>query len=245
MRTITLSLVSFAILSLVVYQATAQEIGWEAENFNAKNGEILEVLNPPFDTTDSDGNAYTISEASGGAFVGSANGGPGNDQGSWLKYEFNVPLGGDWYFWFRVIAPTGADNSFYWFFDGADADAVSADNENTNIQDFNESGNFPFGEGNEGDRTQWAWFRLSSRTGPFEPFPGISYEDPTPLPLTAGSHTLHLIHREDGAHMDWIYATMDAGYDANQTPPDITLLGTAVELQGKITTTWGNLKRAR
>jgi hypothetical protein len=216
-------------------------VGWEVENFNAKNGGVLEVLNPPFDTTDSDGNAYTISEASGGAFVGSANGGPGNDQGSWLKYEFNVPLGGDWYFWFRVIAPTGADNSFYWFFDGADADAVSADNENTNIQDFNESGNFPFGEGNEGDRTQWAWFRLSSRTGPFEPFPGISYEDPTPLPLTAGGHSLHLIHREDGAYMDRIYATMDAGFDANENPPPTV----AVEQQGKSTITWGNLKQTR
>jgi len=240
MRSITFGLfISLVVLSFVAYQATAQRIGWEAENFDASNGDVLEVLTPPLDTADSDGNAYTISDASGNAFIGSLNGGPGNDQGAWLKYEFDVPAGGDWYFWFKIIAPTGADNSFYWFFDGSDDQAVSADNDITNIQDFNESGNFPFGEGNEGDRTQWSWFRLSSRTGPFEPFPGISYEEPTPLPLTAGSHTFHFIHREDGGYMDRIYATMDAGFDANETEP------VAIELQGKLTTTWGQLKHAR
>jgi len=216
-------------------------VSWEAENFKNKKGNGIQVLKPPLNTADSDGNAYTISEASGGAFVGSPNGGPGNDQGSWLKYKFNVLTGGDWYFWGRVIAPTGADNSFYWLIDGADANAVSADNKNTNIWDFHESGNFPFGEGNEGDRTKWAWFRLSSRTGPFEPFPGISYEAPTPLPLTVGSHTLHLIHREDGAYIDWFFATMDKAFDANETTPDLK----AVELQGKLTAAWGQLKHAR
>ena len=231
-------LVSLIILSLVAYQAEAAEIGWEAEKSTQKNGDGIQVLKPPFNTTNSDGVAFEIAEASGGAFIGEPNGGIADSSGSWLKYAFSAPVAGDWYFWGRVIAPTGADNSFFWNIDIADADATPASPPN-NIQDFNEQGNFPFGEGNEGDRTKWAWFRFSSRTGPFPNFPGVSYTDPTPLPLTASAHTLHIIHREGGAFLDRIFATTDKALDANKTTP------TPVEPKGKLATTWGNLKQER
>ena len=91
-----------------------------------------------------------------------------------------------------------------------------------NIWDFNEAAgssvNFPLGDPPPGGSLHsWTWFRLSSREGPF---PGIgSYESPTPVPLTAGQHTFHLIVREDGAYMDALYATMDETFDANAVAP--------------------------
>jgi hypothetical protein len=241
MRSITLfSLVSFVILSIAAYQVNAQTMSWQAERFTAQNGGAIQILKPPFDTADSNGNAYQITEAYGGAFIGNPNGGADND-GSWVKYEFTVPQEGDWYLWGRAISTSDADDSFFWMIDGADADAVSEDNSNTNIWDFNELDNCPLGEC-LAFSTDWLWFRLSSRTGPFPLGPtgqGIDYADPIPLPLTAGTHTLHIINRESGTFLDMIYATMDKTFDANETEP------TAVELQGKLTTTWGNLKLAR
>jgi hypothetical protein len=217
-------------------------VGWEAEDFKDKKGNGIQILKPPLDTADSNGKAYRITEASGGAFIGTPNGGAGN-AGSWVKYEFNVPQRGDWYFWGRAIATSDADDSFFWMIDGADADAVSEDTGNTNIWDFNELDNCPLGECLVFP-TDWLWFRLSSRTGPFPVGPngqGIDYANPIPLPLTAGKHTLHIIGREDGTFLDMIFATMDAGFDANKTTPDPR----TVELQDKLTTTWGNLKRTR
>ena len=68
-----------AMLSLIVSPAFAQKyISWEAENFNDSNGTKFEVFEVP---TDHPGNAadnavddYTVSEASGGAYIGSHNG---------------------------------------------------------------------------------------------------------------------------------------------------------------------------
>jgi hypothetical protein len=263
MRSMTFfSLVSFVILSIVAYQADAQTMSWQAEDFAATNqgdGDGIQILEPPLDTADSDGNTYQIAEASGGKFIGTPNGGAGN-AAAWVKYEFNVPQGGDWYFWGRVIATTTGDDSFYWGIDIADADAeANADTEIIDVWDFNELCNCPLGDCVFPQPPDWLWFRLSARGNPANgPFPangigcdpdpqGIDYENPIPLSLTAGTHTLHIIGREDGTFLDWIYATMDAAFDANENPPLITDIAndTAVELQGKLTTTWGQLKHAR
>jgi hypothetical protein len=254
MRSITFfSLVSFVILSMVAYQADAQTMSWQAENFAAMNqgdGDGIQVLEPLLDTADSDGNAYQITAASGDAFIGTPNGGAGNAK-SWVKYEFNVPTGGDWYFWGRAIATTTGDDSFYWVIDGADADAeANEDTDKIDVWDFNELCNCPLGDCVFS--TDWLWFRLSARgnpeNGPFpvngigcEPVQGIDYDNPIPLTLTAGSHTLHIIGREDGTFLDVIYATMDPAFDANDNPPVIP----AVEPQAKLAATWGELKQVR
>jgi hypothetical protein len=242
MRSITLfSLVSFAILSIVAYQANAQTMSWQAERFIDQNSDAIQILTPPFDTATSLGDTYQITEAYGGAFIGTPNG-EGNN-GAWVKYEFTVPQGGDWYVWGRAISTSDADDSFYWGLDVTDADAeADADTDKIDIWDFNELDNCPLGECLVFP-TDWLWFRLSARAaGPFPVGPtgqGIDYADPIPLALTAGTHTFHIIGREDGTYLDMIWATMDAGFDANETEP------TAVELQGKLTTTWGNLKQVR
>jgi hypothetical protein len=219
-------------------------VSWEAEDFAARKGNSIQVLKSPFDTATSDGVAYRITEASGGAFIGNPNGGAADSDGSWVKYEFNVPKGGDWYFWGRAIATTTADDSFFWMIDGVDADAVSSDTDKTNIWDFYEYDNFPLGP-DALFSTNWVWFRLSARAaGPFPVGPngdGIDYNDPIPLNLTAGKHTLHIINRESGTFLDWFFATMDKTFDANKTTPDLR----TVEPQAKLTTIWGQLKRTR
>jgi hypothetical protein len=242
MKTITFfSLVGFVLLSVVAHQAVGQSfMSWEAEQYATMNGDTIQTLHPVFKATDSDGVEFEITEASNDTFIG-VPGGPGNDSGAWLKYEFPIRVEGDWYFWGRVIAPTGADNSFYWAFDIADADAVAADNDATNIWDFNEAAgesiNFPLGDGiTAEEKKQWIWFRVSSRTGPFPD--GGSYDAPMGINFTVGQHTLHVIHREDGTYIDKLFATTEAGFNANDTDP-----ATAVNPQGKLATSWGNLKR--
>ena len=80
-------------LILIVSPAFAQKyISWEAENFNDSNGTKFEIFETPSDQPGNAGEGvddYTVAEASGGAFIGSANG-TGNDGGDWVKYEFSV-----------------------------------------------------------------------------------------------------------------------------------------------------------
>ena len=222
-------------LILIVSPAFAQKyISWEAEDFNDSNGAKFEIFEVPSDQPGNAGEGvddYTVAEASGGKFIGSANG-IGNDGGDWVKYEFSVDAD-DWHFWGRVIAPSVADNSAYWVFDAADGDVASTNNATMNIWDF-----FEAGELRENYTTDWVWFRLNSRDGPFEGFELVQHnEDPVPVELDAGEHTLHIAHREDGTYFDQIFATTDVEFDPNETDPQ-----TAVEPQNKLTTTWGALK---
>ena len=248
-----LGLCGFVVLGGMAYQADAAELSWDAENFSARNGEGFAVLTPPFtvnaneattaarapELVDADGNPtteYTIEgPVFGGAFVGAGTPDSFTSDGSWLKYTFSVPVAGEWYFWGRLVAPTQGDNSFHWGIDIADADAIAADNNNVNIWDF-----FEVAELIDRYTTEWVWFRLNSRTG--NPFPGIEldqYEEfgnnITPVELTLGSHTFHLITREK-AYLDAMFATTDVTFNPNETPP------VSVEPQGKLTTTWGALK---
>ena len=154
------TVVSVVLMGLIVIEADAQFIGWEAENYSTSNGDPLTgdptgyfvVLNPLFiETADPGfGGQFDITDASGDTFLGIPNSPETNGGDVWVKYEFEIPEEGDWYFWGRVIAPTVADNSFYWAFDIDDADALAADNATINVWDFNEatgnSMNFPLGE---------------------------------------------------------------------------------------------------
>ncbi len=194
------------------------EIIWEAEEYDERIGDAPETFDPPLNTTGADGVNYRISEASGGAFVGTRD---ASGLSGFLKYEIRVPTTGDWYIWGRAIGPPTGDNSFFWGIDIDDADAV-ADGPNVNIWDFNEAAgasvNFPLGNPPPaGVLHSWTWYRLSSRAGPF---PGVgSYVNPTPVHLAAGKHTFHLIVREDGAYMDVFYATKSKTFDANGSDP--------------------------
>ena len=146
--------------------------------------------------------------------------------------------GGDWYFWFKAIAPTGGENSLFWGFDIADEDAVR-DGPGMNIIDFNEkvdpqSDNFPFGDPPPDEvRYGFTWFRFSSRAGPFTG--GGSYDSPVPLSMTVGEHTLHIAVREDGAYLDAVFGTTDVTFDARSMEP--APVDTAVEPKSKLAVT--------
>ena len=72
-----------------------------------------------------------VDKASGNSFIGQDNGVAGD--GSWVKYEFSVPVGGDWYLWGKVIAPSVADNSFHWGVNIKDEEAKATDDDKNNI----------------------------------------------------------------------------------------------------------------
>lgn len=238
MRIVVLcSIISLFILSIAAYQLDAQTIAWQAENPSAIKGDSIQILETPYNAigTPAEGvDDYVISSASGDAFVGVPNDGAGD--GSWFRYDFNVPSAGDWYLWGKLSAPSVSDNSYHWGIDIDDAQAVAADNGDVNIWDF-----FEVESLREGYTTDWVWYRLNSRTG--APFAGLEIDqygdNPTPLELTAGKHTFHLIDREAGTYIDLFFATMDQDFDANVTEP------TSVEPADKLTTQWGHLKQVR
>lgn len=196
------------------------------------------MLNVPYKalgTADQGVADYTISEASGNVFMGVPNDLPGS-AGSWLKYELNIPSAGDWYLWGKFIAPSVADNSVFWGFDIADADAVSADNDKIDIWDFFEAESLRVNFA-----TKWIWFRANSRNGaPF--FPGKELDqytdNPTPLSLSAGKHVLYIVEREAGVYFDSFLITTDKAFDPNK---DVL---SSVSLKGKITSTWGSIKQS-
>ncbi len=229
------TLIVLALLSLIVSPALAQKyMSWEAENFSDSNGAKFEVFDAP---SDQPGNAdegvddYTVAEASGGAYIGSPNG-VSNDGGDWVKYEFSAEAD-NWHFWGRIIAPSVADNSVYWAIDTDDADIASTNNDIMNIWDLFEAESLRVNY-----TTEWVWFRLNSRNGPFEGLELTQHgDDPVPVELSAGEHTLHLAHREDGTFIDAIFATTDVEFNPNETDPQ-----TAVEAKDKLATTWASLK---
>ena len=253
-----LAVTSLFILGFAVCQVNAQSFFIEAEAFDDIKGESWQIITPPatvmtnpassswapeLDDNGTMMTEFTINKACGD-FIGNADRTGVNDD--WVKYVLNFPAAGDWYMWAKVIAATIGDNSWHIGVDIPDANAVSADNDDINIWDFHESADTPDDDIgtplNMRMTTEWFWFRLSSRNG--NPFPGIEVEqfgpNPTPLPLTAGEHTFHVAWRE-ASFGDIIFGTMDASDDPNTGPECIT----AVEPQGKLTTTWGQLKHAR
>jgi hypothetical protein len=256
MRFVTcLTLVSLVFV-FAAYQVNAQKFVIEAEAFDAKQGETWRVITPPATVKCQEASEprapelpvgtteYTISEASGN-FIGNPD--FSGVSGDWVKYVFDVPATGDWYIWAKVIAPTVGDNSYFVCFDVPDDRVVGEDNDDMNIWDFHESAEVP-DDGletalNERFTTDWVWFRLCSRTG--APFPGTEIEqygpNPTPLNLTAGEHTLNLVHREH-SFCDMIFATMNVNDDPN-IDPGVIETETAVEPGNKLTTIWGQLKQ--
>ena len=72
--------------------------------------------------------------------------------------------------------------------------------------------------------TDWVGFRLNSRSG--KPFPGLELDqyinfgdtyNPTPLNLSAGKHTLHVIDREDGTFIDALFSTTSRAHRQSPT----------------------------
>ncbi|MFQ6041025.1 MAG: hypothetical protein ACE5PV_09225 [Candidatus Poribacteria bacterium] len=240
MRFVTLFILfSFAFFIVSIMRVNAESGSFEAEDFVARKGndDALRIESNGLEETDVDGNTYTISNASGGAFIITPNGVDGS--GTWVKYEFTVK-GGNYYWWARAIAPSVSDNSVFWAFDITDAEAdANQEGTVTNIFDF-----FEKEELRKFYTTDWFVYPLTSRNGPWpgrelDQYPAELPETideliPTPtatVDLSAGKHTLHIIYREDGTSIDKFY------YSTEPTHP------TSVQPTGKLTATWAQIKQ--
>jgi hypothetical protein len=230
MRFITYLALSLVVVCLAAYTAVAAEYGWEAENFAARDGDGPGVFSVPLNATDGTGVNFTIDEAYSNKFAGSED---GSGLTGVVTYGIRLPASGSWHFWGRAIGPPTGDNSFFWSIDGPAAVGGAG----MEIWDFNEaagsSNNFPLGDPPpKGALQKWMWFRISSREGPYK---GVG-NDAVGIKLSRGGHVFNMAIREDGAYMDALFGTTDASFDANVTAP------TAVEPQGKLATTWANMK---
>ena len=246
MRFITLiTLVGLALLSVLTFEAIAQEFQFAVEDFVASSGERWQILTPPFSTVASDNpnrapelpenREYTITEAVGNAFIGWPDGPEACcGDGSWVKYSVNVPATGTWYLWARAVVATQADNSWFWAFDLADDEVVSDDANGAgpmNIWDVLESADL-----HDRFTLDWTWYPLVSRRGPHAGTEVGQYtDDRVGVELSAGTHTLHFSYREH-SQIDHVWASMEQARDPNVDAP------ASVNPQGKLAAKWGEIK---
>ena len=246
MRFITFfTLVSLVLLSILTFDASAQEFQFAAEDFIASSGERWHILTPPFTTVASDNpnrapelpenREYTITEAVGNAFIGWPDGPAaccGDD--SWVKYSVTVPATGTWYLWALAVVATQADNSWFWGFDVADDEVVSGDADGAgpmNIWDVLENAAL-----HDRYTLDWTWYPLVSRRGPHPGGEVGQYTaDRIGVELSAGTHTLHFSYREH-SQIDHVWATMEQARDPNVDAP------ASVNPQGKLAAKWGDIK---
>ncbi|MFC1718596.1 hypothetical protein ACFL6S_33385, partial [Candidatus Poribacteria bacterium] len=160
--------------------------------------------------------------------------GIGSDGDGYATYDFAVPADGNYRIWGRVIAPDGSGDSFFW---GIDLPGTP-----TSAEDC--TGNTPGDEKHIWDTGQpfveWTWSGVMSRSCQ-------TWASGAIIPLTAGSHVLAIIQREDGAQLDGLVIS-DEGVTIADLPADENAameIATAVEPVGKVATVWGALKANR
>ena len=132
--------------------------------------------------------------AFGGKYVVAPQG-IGNDGNGFARYAFEVPKNDTYYFWGRVIAADGGNDSFFWSID--DLNPISVENcdgetpgDQVHIWD---TGNLLL---------DWAWSKLDSRN-----CDGGAGQDQLAVKLKKGIYTLNIIQREDGTELDGILVT--------------------------------------
>jgi hypothetical protein len=128
--------------------------------------------------------------ASGGQYIAVPAGGTGGK----AVFTLNLPAGGDYTVWGRVIAPSDANNSFHVSVDQDTIDNDGSDGVST-IWDL------PI-------ETAWTWVKVSMRVDAA----GTVHQDLT-FQLAGGSHTLYLNEREELTQLDQLLVTSDP------TPP--------------------------
>ena len=118
--------------------------------------------------------------------------GTGNDGNGFARYAFEVPKNDTYYFWGRVIATDGGNDSFYWSIDNPDPRSAE-----------NCGGDLPGDQVHIWDtgnpRLDWEWSKMDSRN-----CEGGAGQDQLAVKLKKGIYTLELIHREDGTELDGI-----------------------------------------
>jgi hypothetical protein len=204
--------------------AVAVELGGEAEDANTIEAPM--VVATPAEAA-AQGGPEPV-DPSGGKFVWSP--GPpvtgGGDEG-FMEFVINIPAAGTYAIWGRVAAWDGNSDSFWVNWLPADADENSQETGNTEFR-------WGVAQGNE-----WHWDRINHwlDSGTFE----REWE------LPAGETTLRIYTREDATMLDCIFITDNLSEDEAEVAPKLPTEGvdplwTAVEVHGKLATTWANMK---
>jgi hypothetical protein len=140
----------------------------------AEGGDIVAPMATARDAAASAGRYIWTPEGTGNLYTSSKNGGQ-------VEYRFNVPTGGDYVIWGRVMAPDSGSDSFYVRVDGS---------EMTWHTRLSDNGN-------------WTWDVVSQRNVNDD----RNASNPLVYHLSAGTHTLTVKQREDGARLDKILVT--------------------------------------
>jgi len=205
-------------IALVAMSAHAFKVAVEAEN-----GVVTEpmVVAAPADAAAMGG--PEPGAPSGGAFVWAPGepllGDPTDHMGG-TALTVDIPSAGTYAVWGLVTAWDGNSDSFWVKIDGADPDEQPQETQNTHFRWGVEQGN------------DWHWDRINQWLdgGTFE----REWE------LSGGSSTLNIFTRETACMLDYVLVTDNL----SENPDDINFVPPAdVEAQGKLTTTWAELRR--
>ena len=169
-------------------------------------------------------------EASGGQYVWME--GPkatgGGDQG-WAEFNINIPAAGKYALWGRVFVWDGNSDSFWVTWQPSDPD-----------EDPQVTKNFEY-RWSIATRNEWHWDRINHwlNSGTFDRVWEFD---------SAGETTLRIAVREDAAKLDVVFITdnlSDNVDEVNPRNPTAEDISTPVEVQNKLTTTWGKIKSQR
>ena len=219
---IVFSILMVATLSFFYIELVADiEIALEAE--------LADVIQEPMVIEDDEPNT------SDGKYIWApgapATGGGGN---GWAEYIINLPEDGEYALWGHVIAWDGNSDSFWVTWQPADPNEDPQATNNTQYRWSVQGGK------------AWHWDRINHwlNAGTHERI--WEFDDP-------GETVLRIGVREDATKLDAIFVTSNTdAVNADQAnvrlPTDddreLQIEGLSVEAKGKVTTTWGSLKKS-
>lgn len=170
--------------------------------------------------------------AFGGKYVVAPQG-AGNDGNGLANFEIVIPKTGTYYFWGRVIATDGGNDSFFW----------SIDNPKPRSGE-NCGGKMPGDQTHIWDTGQpiatWRWSKMDSRN-----CAGAPGQQQLAVDIRKGEYTLNIIQREDGTELDGILisATQNPVFPETEEEAERFKKGLSVTPKRKLSTLWGTLKR--
>lgn len=216
-------------LMVVLIGLLLTTIGFTADVEIALEAELANVLQAPMVIADDE-------LASDGKYVwveGEPAGHQRDHQG-WVEFIINIPEAGKYALWGHVIAWDGNSDSFWVTWQPADPNENPQQTQNKQFRWSTAHGN------------NWHWDRINHwlDEGTFD----REWEFDK-----AGETVLRIGGREDATKLDAVFVTSNVGAiapgQANVRLPtdedrEIQTEGLAVDAKGKMTTTWGSLKKA-
>ncbi|MCE2402367.1 hypothetical protein J4G08_15980 [Candidatus Poribacteria bacterium] len=216
----------FSTFIVTVFLLTS--LGLDAEVEIALEAELANVLQAPMVIADDE-------LASDGKYVW-MEGAPltgGGDQG-WVEFIINIPESGKYALWAHTFAWDGNSDSFWVTWQPADPNENAQVTKNTQYR------------WSIGTKNIWHWDRINHWLD------GGTFDREWKFDK-AGETILRIAVREDATKLDAVFVTSNTGAaaagQANLRLPtdedrEIQVEGLAVDAKGKVTTTWGSLKKA-